>query len=84
MRIYACLTLVLYNSTNMPSCGQNLVSNENLDLQLPNDIKNSLLSCIALPIEVTKVAITANLNEKNLATNSTWDFDANFETSDPS
>ena len=28
--------------------------------------------------------LTANLNEKNLATNSTWDFDANFETSDPS
>ncbi len=27
---------------------------------------------------------TANLNEKNLATNSSWDFDANFETSDPS
>ena len=27
---------------------------------------------------------TANLNEKNLAMNSSWDFDANFETSDPS
>ena len=27
---------------------------------------------------------TANLNGKNLATNSSWDFDANFETSAPS
>ena len=26
---------------------------------------------------------TANLNEKNLATNSPWDFDANFDTSNP-
>ena len=28
-------------------------------------------------------SVTANLNEKNLATNSPWDFDANFDTSDP-
>ena len=28
--------------------------------------------------------LTVNWNGKNLATNSSWDFDANFETSDPS
>ena len=32
---------------------------------------------------VSNAEITANLNEKNLATNSSWDFDANFDTSDP-
>ena len=32
---------------------------------------------------IPNTGVTANLNKKNLPTNSSWDFGANFDTSDP-
>ena len=46
--------------------------------------KNRISACIYIYTMYKCYVLTANLNEKNLATNSPWDFDANFETSDPS